>query len=175
VTIVMAKLDDLSTNGRPADSRDSGGNENDLAPRQVWASTLSPGDREFLRRILDLLATAEILEDTRRLIVKSGRRFIFLDTADVDWIEARGNYVRLHVGLESYVARAGIGRIAERLGGAEFVRIHRSTIVNLRKIKELEPCDNGEHIVVLKDGKKLTSSRGYSGRLQQVIRRGCAF
>jgi DNA-binding LytR/AlgR family response regulator len=139
VTIIMPKLEDPSSNGRPADSRDFDGNE-----------------------------------DTRRVIVKSSRRFLFLDTADIDWIEASGNYVRFHLGLESYTARAGIGRIAERLSGAEFVRIHRSTVVNIRKIKELEPCDNGEYIVVLKDGKKLSGSRGYSGRLQQMIKRGYA-
>jgi two-component system, LytTR family, response regulator len=147
----MPKLDDLSTNGRPPESHYAASEEG-LTQRQ-----------------------AEILPDTHRLIIKSSRRLVFLDTAEIEWIEASGNYVRFHMGAESYVARAGIGRIAERLNQTEFVRIHRSKVVNIGKIKELETCENGEYIVILKGGTKLSSSRGYCSRLQQMIKRGYAF
>lgn len=94
---------------------------------------------------------------------------VFLDTDDIDWVEAVASYVTLHVGEDSYVLREGIGRITERLDPSQFVRIHRSTIANVRKIKELQPCISGEYIVVLKDGKELSCSRGYRPGLQHLI------
>jgi len=106
----------------------------------------------------------------RRLAIKTGRRLVFLDSNEIDWVEACGNYVRFRVGRESYLVRAGIGQIAERLNPAEFVRIHRSTIVHIRKIKELQPCENGEYILTLKDGKQLSCSRGYSASLQELVK-----
>jgi DNA-binding LytR/AlgR family response regulator len=106
----------------------------------------------------------------QRFAIKTGRRLVFLDSHEIDWVEACGNYVRFRVGGESYLVRAGIGQIAQRLNPAEFVRIHRSTIVHMRKIKELQPCENGEYILTLKDGKQLSCSRGYSASLQQLVK-----
>jgi len=106
----------------------------------------------------------------RRFAIKTGRRLVFLDSNENDWLEACGNYVRFRVGRESYLVRAGIGQIARRLNTGEFVRIHRSTIVHITKIKELQPCDNGEYILTLKDGKQLSCSRGYSASLQQLVK-----
>jgi two-component system LytT family response regulator len=88
---------------------------------------------------------------------------------DVDWIEAAGNYVELRAGGTSHLLREGISKISERLDPKIFVRIHRSTIVNVRRIKELQPCNRGEYMVILKDGKHLSCSRGYRGRLQALI------
>lgn len=106
----------------------------------------------------------------RRLAIKTGRRLVFLDSNEIDCVEACGNYVRFRVGRESYLVRAGIGQIARRLSPAEFVRIHRSTIVHIRKIKELQPCENGEYIVTLKNGKQLSCSRGYSSFLHELVK-----
>jgi DNA-binding LytR/AlgR family response regulator len=106
----------------------------------------------------------------QRLAIKTGRRLVFMDSDEIDWVEACGNYVRFRAGRESYLVRAGIGQIAQRLNPGEFVRIHRSTIVHITKIKELQPCDNGEYVVTLKDGKQLSCSRGYSARLQQLVK-----
>ena len=131
---------------------------------------LKTNDRELTSRLLDLLAQARTESKVdQRLVIKSGGRVVFLDTEDIDWVEAAANYVKLHVGKESYVLREGIGRITERLDPNQFVRIHRSTIANVRKIKELQPCNSGEYIVVLKDGKELSCSRGYRAGLQQLI------
>ena len=104
-----------------------------------------------------------------RLVVKTGGRVVFLDVDEIDWIEAAANYIRVHSGKESYLVRESIGGICERLVPGLFVRIHRSIIANICKIKELQPCNTGEYIVVLKDGKELPSSRGYRGELQQLI------
>src|SRR5215471_9115388 len=106
----------------------------------------------------------------QRLAIKTGRRLLFLNTAEIDWIEACGNHVKFHVGRESYLVRAGIGQIAEALSGAELVRIHRSTIVHLRKVRELTSRDNGDYVVTLTDGKQLSCSRGYRVWLEQLVK-----
>jgi two-component system LytT family response regulator len=106
-----------------------------------------------------------------RMVIRAGGKVVFLDLAEVDWIEAAANYVKLNVGKESYLVREGIGRVSERLDPDRFVRIHRSVIVNVRKIKELQPCDSGEYIAVLRNGKELSCSRGYRTELQRLIGR----
>jgi two-component system, LytTR family, response regulator len=132
------------------------------------------GDREITHRILDLLS--RVRSETRsgpepegRLVIRAKGRVIFLNLDEIDWVEAAANYVRLNVGKESYFFRETISRIAERLNPNLFIRIHRSTIVNVRKIKELIPVNSGEYIVILKTGKELSSSRGYRAGLQSVI------
>ena len=129
-------------------------------------------DRHLTRRLLDLLAgTKSESKSERRLVVKAAGRVVFLETAEIDWIEAAGNYVRLKAGAESYLMREAIGRMAQRLDPDQFVRIHRSIIVNVRKIKELQPCNRGEYMVILRDGKELSCSRGYREKLHQLIAR----
>jgi two-component system LytT family response regulator len=96
---------------------------------------------------------------------------MFVDLDDIDWIGASANYVRLSVGAESYLVRESIGRLADRLDRERFVRIHRSVIVNVRRIKELQSCNAGEYIAILKNGKKLPCSRGFRGELEHYISR----
>jgi two-component system LytT family response regulator len=132
------------------------------------------GDREITHRILDLLSRvrSEVpsgSEPDGRLVIKAKGRVIFLNLDEIDWVEAAANYVRLNVGKESYLFREAISRTSERLNPNHFIRIHRSTIVNVRKIKELIPVNSGEYIVVLKTGKELSCSRGYRAALQRVI------
>ena len=131
-------------------------------------------DREITHRIMDLLSRvrSETLsgpEPEGRLVIRAKGRVIFLNPDEIDWVEAAANYVRLNVGKESYFFRETISRIAERLNPNLFIRIHRSTIVNVRKIKELIPVNSGEYIVILKTGKELSCSRGYRAGLQSVI------
>ncbi len=123
------------------------------------------------RVLSDLLAQTKTAPQPveRRMVIKSGGRLVFLDLDDIDWVEAAANYVRLNVGRDSYLLREGIGRVSERLDPSRFARIHRSTIVNIRKIKELQPCDSGEYIAVLRNGKELSCSRGYRLQIQRLI------
>jgi two-component system LytT family response regulator len=107
-----------------------------------------------------------------RLVVKSGGRVFFLRTDEIDWIEAAGNYVRLHLGHESHLFRETMNRMETRLEGSRFARIHRSRIVNTERIKELQPWFNGDHVVVLRDGTRLTLSRLYRDKLQQRLGKG---
>jgi two-component system, LytTR family, response regulator len=107
-----------------------------------------------------------------RLVVKSGGRVFFLRTDEIDWIEAAGNYVRLHLGDESHLFRETMNRMETRLDARRFVRIHRSRIVNAERIKELQPWFNGEHVVVLRNGTRLQLSRGYRDKLQEQLGKG---
>jgi two-component system LytT family response regulator len=104
-----------------------------------------------------------------RLVIKSAGRVVFLNVEEIDWIEAAANYVRIHTGKESHLMRESIGRMAERLDSSRFVRVHRSVIVNVSKIRELQACNSGEHILILRNGKQLPCSRGYRSALEPFI------
>lgn len=108
-----------------------------------------------------------------RLVIRSSGRIYFVSIADIDWCEAAGNYVKLHVGQQSHFVRETMGHLETELGSSRFARIHRCTIVNIHRIEELRSSFNGEYIVVLKDGTRLTLSRGYREVLQ--TRLGKAF
>ena len=108
---------------------------------------------------------------TDRLVVKSGGRLFFLRTDEIDWIEAAGNYVRLHVGNTSHLLRETMNAIESRLDPEKFFRIHRSRIVNMERIQEMQPWLNGEYAVLLRTGTRLTLSRGYREKLQDRLAR----
>ena len=99
-------------------------------------------------------------------MLKSGGRIHFVRMADIDWCEASGNYVRLHVGPQTHLVRGTMGHIESQLDPAQFVRIHRSTIVNVDRIQELHSSFGGEYVVLLHDKTRLTLSRGYREGLQ---------
>jgi len=126
--------------------------------------------RDVDRRLLALL---EEIEDRRtrldRIVVKSGGRVFFLRSEEIDWIEAAGNYVELHVGKDSHLLRETMNRLEKRLDPSAFLRIHRRLIVSLERIKQLEGVSHGEYVVVLKDGTRLGSSRGYRDGLQKLL------
>ena len=107
-----------------------------------------------------------------RLVVKSGGRVFFLRTDEIDWIEAAGNYVRLHLGEESHLFRETMNNMESRLDARRFARIHRSRIVNIERIRELQPWFNGEYVVILRNGTRLTLSRDYRERLQEQLAKG---
>ena len=107
-----------------------------------------------------------------RLVVKSGGRLFFLRADEIDWVEAAGNYVRLHVGSTSYLLRETMNAIEGRLDPEKFFRIHRCRIVNMERIQELQPWLNGEYAVLLRTGTRLTLSRGYREKLQERLKVG---
>ena len=98
--------------------------------------------------------------------MKSSGRVYFVRTADIDWCEASGNYVTLHVGSQLHLMRETMSHLESHLDPRQFVRIHRSTIVNVGRIQELRSSFNGEHLVLLTGGTRLTLSRGYRDALQ---------
>ena len=100
-----------------------------------------------------------------RLVIRSGGRVFFLRVEEIDWIESAGNYVRLHCGNEGHLYRETMARMESSLDPARFARIHRSTIVNVERVKELHPLFRGDYTVILRNGRELTLSKGYRGRL----------
>ncbi len=135
----------------------------------------------FSQRMIEMLHTHRPNEDARReansetpslperVVIKSGGRVYFLKTTEIDWIEAAGVYAKLHTGEKSHLLRETMNNLEARLSPEQFIRIHRSSIVNIDAIKELYPHDHGEYIVVLKDGTELRCSRGFRERLQAAL------
>ncbi len=114
----------------------------------------------------DVQSNRKILD---RLVIKSSGRVFFLKTEEIDWIEAAGNYLRLHVGGEVHLLRETMTNLETRLNSGKFIRIHRSTIVNIERIKELRPMFHGDYLVLLHDKTELTLSRSYRPRLQEIL------
>lgn len=129
---------------------------------------------ELSRRIALLLEDSGGLAEgsgyLERIVIKSGGRVIFLEVGDIDWIEAAGVYVYLHVGPKAHLYRATVGRLEERLDPKSFVRVHRSTIINTGRILELKPRTHGDYGIILKDQTELTLSRGYRPQLEGWLR-----
>lgn len=144
------------------------------AIERVKVELLKSHEQSLRARLLDLLNTTKPeSKQFRRLVVRTSGRVIFLDLQEIDWIEAAANYVRLHVGKDSFLLREGIGQLSAKLDPDRFVRIHRSSIVNVNRIRELQPCDSGEYIAVLKNGKELSCSRGCRPQLLRLIDGRC--
>lgn len=123
-------------------------------------------DRRILALLEELKADQKHLE---RLVIKTGGRVIFLDLEEIDWIEAEGNYVNLHTEEKSHLLRETISNLETRIDPKKFVRIHRSAIVNINRIQELQPWFHGEYRVILLSGTQLTLSRNYREKLQSVL------
>lgn len=108
-------------------------------------------------------------EAISRIAVKSGDKVVFVKISEIDWIEAAENYVQLHVGNQQYLVRGRMNEVGKQLDGGQFFRIHRSTIVNLDRVKEFNQLFKGEAEVLLKDGTRLAVSRSCSQKLQETL------
>jgi two-component system LytT family response regulator len=105
-----------------------------------------------------------------RLVIKTGTRRVFLAPEKIEWVEADRDYMRLHVGRESHLVRETMQQMEALLDSGRFLRVHRSTIVNLEFVKQLEPMYSGDYKILLRDGTELASSRGYRDRLRPLLR-----
>jgi two-component system LytT family response regulator len=123
-------------------------------------------DQRILALLEDLKAGSKYLE---RLVIKSGGRIYFLETNEIDWIEAEGNYVSVHSGKKAHLLRETISSLESQLDPKKFLRIHRSSIVRIDRIQELQPWFHGEFHVILQNGTQLTLSRNYRERLQEAL------
>jgi two-component system, LytTR family, response regulator len=126
---------------------------------------------EGLRPLMEELL-AELRARRRRgakIVVRTGGKVVFLRTDEIQWVEAAGNYVRLHANGEAHVLRESMKNMEAKLDPDLFVRIHRSAIVNVDRIRELQPWFHGEYVVILHDGTKLMASRVFSDRLDRLI------
>jgi two-component system LytT family response regulator len=156
---------------------------------------LKPFDQGRLQAALDRararLATGQPLDSTQRmlallqelsqrqrcelgldrLVVRTQERSFFLRTDTIDWVEAAGKYVHLHVGKATHLLRGSMAGLEQQLDPARFVRISRSAIVNIDRIQEIQPWFQGDHVVILQDRTRLTSTRGYRENLQRLLGR----
>lgn len=122
------------------------------------------------QRLLELLEGLEQRRsDPARIAIRTGGHVILVKTHAIDWVEAADNYVCLHCGGETHVVRETMNSFERRLDPNRFLRIHRSTIINLDRVKEMQPWFRGDYQVVLNDGTKLTLSRSYRDRLRSVL------
>ena len=150
---------------------------------QALDYVLKPLDEDRFRRVLQRVrrqsevATAQQLSDllrsvrpesAGRLAIKSGGKTIFLRRGEIRWFEAFGNQVRVRTTADTYVLRETIKNLETRLDPDRFVRIHRSTIVNVEHVREIRPWYTGEYIVVMSDRHELTLSRGYRANLPRL-------
>jgi two-component system LytT family response regulator len=142
----------------------------EYAKTQILNQRSSAVNQGLLNLLQELKAPSKS-KHPERLVIKSGGRVSFLKTAEIGWIESEGNYVRLHVGKESHLLRDTLNQMEERMDPNQFIRIHRSTIVNLDQIKELQSWFHGEYRVILHDGKQLLLSRKYREKLRHLLGR----
>lgn len=105
-----------------------------------------------------------------RVLIKTGGEILFLQSDEIDWIEAEGDYMKFHVAGKSYLMRETMARLEARLDARRFVRIHRSVIVNIDRVRKLAPSFAGDHTVVLRDGTNLRLSRSYHERLAGLLK-----
>jgi two-component system, LytTR family, response regulator len=125
-----------------------------------------PAD-ERSQQIISLLETITLPRQyIKRLAVRSAGKTLFVQVEDLDWIEGAGNYVQLHAGRSSHLLHVAISTLEKSLDPEIFARIHRSILVNVRRIKELQPALHGEYVVTLQNGVRLESGRMYNRRLK---------
>ena len=149
---------------------------------------LKPFDRERFREALDRARShlgrraadaplRALLAEVRgagpaypeRVVVRTAGRIRFLPVHDIDYVRAESNYVRIHAGGASHVLRETLGALEARLDPRRFLRVHRSLLVQTSRIVEMEPLFQGEYVLRLRDGTKLTSGRTYRARIQQAL------
>lgn len=134
------------------------------APSAAVPTTLAPKTEAS-----DATATNAPSSYASRVLVKHDGRMFFVKVGDIDWVEADRNYVKLHVGNTAHTIRERISHIEESLDPRMFARIHRSTIVNLNRVREMQQWFSGDYVVILENGARLRLSRHYRDRVERQI------
>jgi len=127
--------------------------------------------KEFGQRVMKMVSAAPASPERRldRLVVKAGGTTRFIRVIDIDWIEAAGVYVTLHVGGKELLYRAALNDLAEKLDPRRFVRVHRSALINIESVLQLEPISHGEFEAVLKNVARTRVSRTYRVQLEKRL------
>ncbi len=127
--------------------------------------------KEQLARDAEPEAAKPSARPLERVTIKSGGRIYFVKAEDIDWVEAAGNYLRLHAGGQTHLLRETMNGLEGRLDPERFWRIHRSTIVNVDRVQELQPLFHGDYAVILHDGSRLSLSRKFRNRIEDLLPR----
>ena len=133
---------------------------------QIQLDRTSRRDQDIIALLEELKAGPRYLE---RLVIKNGGRVFFLHVQDVYCIEAEGNYVRVYDNQKGYLLRETISSLEGQLDPKQFLRIHRSAIVKIDRIKEMQPWFHGEYRIIMENGKQLALSRNYRANLQEAV------
>ena len=146
----------------------------DAALARVRKAMSQATDNAIVERVRQVaadlrMATSPSIVPVDRLPIKANGRIMLIRLSDIDWIEADGDYVSVHVGGKAWLMRETIAAVELRLALSGFVRIHRSALVNAERVKELRPRDKGEYTVVLIDGTELKLSRNYRASVERLV------
>jgi two-component system LytT family response regulator len=147
----------------------------DAAVARVREAMSHATDNAIVQRVRQVAADLKVAispskgSAVDRLPIKINGRIMVIRVADIDWIEADGDYVSVHVGGKTWLMRETIAAVELRLALSGFVRIHRSTLVNAERVKELQPQDKGEYTVVLNDGTDLKLTRHYRTSVERLV------
>jgi two-component system LytT family response regulator len=125
--------------------------------------------KHLLEDMLKNLARTPQKSHSIKMLVKANGRLIIVHSEDIDWIEAWGDYVRLHCKGKSHIVRQKIGDVETRLDPQQFLRIGRSVIINADRIKEMEPMNHGDYVITLHDSTQLNLSRNYRNCLSVLF------
>jgi len=136
------------------------------AKAQIKLDRTSRRDQDIIALLEELKAGPRYLE---RLVIKNGGRVFFMHVQDIYCIEAEGNYVRVYDNQKGYLLRETISSLEEQLDPKQFLRIHRSAIVKIDRIKEMQPWFHGEYRIIMENGKQLALSRNYRANLQEAV------
>src|SRR5262245_27384543 len=142
---------------------------------RVLSFVLTRRGDELSHRILSLLDQIQPKQPNNTgatldcLMIKNAGRVLFLRVEEIDWIEAAGVYVQVHTAGKTWLHRISLGELEAKLDSRQFLRIHRSTIVNLRRIRELRPHSHGDFLVALHDGTELKLSRSYRQKVEASL------
>ena len=136
------------------------------AKAQIKTDRTSRRDQDIIALLEELKAGPRYLE---RLVIKNGGRVFFMHVQDIYCIEAEGNYVRVYDNQKGYLLRETISSLEEQLDPKQFLRIHRSAIVKIDRIKEMQPWFHGEYRIIMENGKQLALSRNYRANLQEAV------
>jgi two-component system LytT family response regulator len=133
---------------------------------QIYQTQERSNSSELVALLKEMKSQSQHLE---RLVVKSQGRVFFLKTDEIDWIEAQGKHVSIHIGKETHLVREAMNSLETELDPKKFARIHKSTIVNIDRIKQLQPLVHGDFKVILRDSTVLTISRRYRQKIDELL------
>lgn len=132
-------------------------------------ASLSDEDRDQIKELIQDPSWTSKERYSERLSFKDGSKVVMLNADDIDWIDAAGDYMCIHAGGKTHIIRETMKTLQQRLDPSRFQRIHRSAIVNVKKVKELHPHSNGEYFVILENGSELKLSRSYKDVVARFI------
>ncbi len=131
---------------------------------------LQEGSADSVGELVGLLERLEHSRHAQRFLVKSRGRMRFVRAEEIDWVEAAGNYAELHVGGKAHLIRETLAGLEGRLDPQRFVRVHRSRIVNVDRVREIHAWEHGDFLILLEDGSKIRMSRRFKASLESLGR-----